>query len=138
MPLTTGYIFPSSPGPSHKVYAIRSLVEMGEVSKPALPALVSLVKEVGSRQQKRSQANAVLGMAALRGIMELGPISQRDVEVVQASVECSDGAFGLVHSDAMRIVSLISNAARKVVSQDPHFVRPQKQDRPERENGRPQ
>ncbi len=103
--LSTAFEYPSRHGDSHRAYAIRAIVELGDAGKPALRDVILVVKEVARTDTANSDPHAVLGIVALNAIGALGTVSESEFKEIEASVECKECAFAMVRDEARRVLS---------------------------------
>ena len=98
--LATAFVFPSFQGDSHRVYALKAVVEMGPIGDSAIPQVISVVQEVARAETPISEPYAILGLAALRAIRELGTVTEAEFKKIEKSVACDACAFTLVQDQA--------------------------------------
>lgn len=110
--LATGFESPSFMGDSHRTYAIHAILDLGEAGKPALPDIISVVKELAGDETLNSVAHQVLAGAALCAIRELGPVSETDFKEIEASVACEECVFARVRDYAKRVLSSIERQVK--------------------------
>ena len=105
--LATAFVYPSFSGDSHRVYALDAVAAMGPAGKSAIPDIVSVVKEVASAETPISVPYAIVGLAALRAIRQLGHVTEAEFKEISESVGCGDCAFTLVQDHAQKALALL-------------------------------
>ena len=105
--LATAYVFPSYQGESHRVYTLEALMEMAPPSRSVIPTIVSVVRDVASAESPVSDRNAILGLAALHAVRDLGSVTEAEFKEIEESVGCNECAFSLVRDQAEKLLASI-------------------------------
>jgi HEAT repeat protein len=78
-PLTTEFIYPSNFGLTHRVFALRTLGDMGPAARAAIPHILRQIEDAADDETKNDDS-AFAGYAALSSLTKMAPLDSHVVK----------------------------------------------------------